>query len=332
MPQFNATFFAKVQPGEKYSEDCSYKSMRVLAYIHTFNDADVIDQTIAALLRQTRAVDEILVVDNASTDKTLDQPSLQHATVVRHPQNLGTSGAVSTGMRYAVERGYDWIWIFDPDGLPAPDALEKMLELYSGWPRTRQGETAFLTCLHPEKWRDIAHRNFTWHGLAPIKVTSEEQRYYRCDVTWWSGSFYHVAAIRKIGFPNADYFVDWEESEYANRMSRAGLKGFVSRDALINSNIRGYASLRPVEIEAGGASFAVLEHPPFRCYYTARNRLYFTLYDFGKFRPVMLMRMFAGLGLMMIGILRQPGRRGAQMRAFSLGIWHGLTGNIAARY
>ncbi|MBV8103807.1 MAG: glycosyltransferase, partial [Hyphomicrobiales bacterium] len=98
--------------------------MRVLAYIHTFNDADVIEQTISALLRQTRAVDEILVVDNASTDGTVDQPCLQHATVVRNHENTGTSGGVATGLRYALERGYDWTGIFDPDGLPAPDALE----------------------------------------------------------------------------------------------------------------------------------------------------------------------------------------------------------------
>jgi rhamnopyranosyl-N-acetylglucosaminyl-diphospho-decaprenol beta-1,3/1,4-galactofuranosyltransferase len=136
MPDFNAT----VSPRKTASVD---KSMKVLAYIHTFNDADVIEKTIAALLRQTRAVDEILVVDNASTDGTLDQSCLQHATVVRHPQNVGTSGAVGTGMRYALEHGLDWIWIFDPDGLPEPDALEKLLDLLAGWPRAQQDESAF---------------------------------------------------------------------------------------------------------------------------------------------------------------------------------------------
>ena len=35
--------------------------MRVLAHIHTFNDADIIDRTIEAVLRQTRPVDGILV-------------------------------------------------------------------------------------------------------------------------------------------------------------------------------------------------------------------------------------------------------------------------------
>ena len=49
------------------------RPVRVLAHIHTFNDADIIDRTIEALLRQSRPVDGILVVDNASSDATLDR-------------------------------------------------------------------------------------------------------------------------------------------------------------------------------------------------------------------------------------------------------------------
>jgi glycosyltransferase involved in cell wall biosynthesis len=308
-----------------------WRPMRVLAYIHTFNDADVIERMIAAVLRQTRVVDEILVVDNASTDDTLLQPCLQHATLVRHSQNLGTSGAICTGMHYALERGYDWIWIFDPDGLPGPDALEKLLDLYTCWPPGKQNETAFITCLHPERWRESAHRIFTWRGLVPAKPTPGK-RYYPCDNAWWSGCLYRMDAVRKFGLPNADYVLDWGESEYGYRMTRAGFKGFVCQDAPINSNIRGYSALRPTEIEGRDKTSTVLEHPPFRCYYTARNRLYFTLYDYARFRPVMLLRMVVGLGIMMIGVLLRPGRRAVQMRAFCLGIWHGLTGNIAARY
>jgi len=305
--------------------------MRVLAYIHTFNDADVIERIIAALLQQTHPVDEILVVDNASTDGTPDHPCLRHATLVRNPENTGTSGGVAAGLRYALERRFDWMWIFDPDGLPAPDALEKMLDLHAGWPDLRQNSTAFLTCEHPERWRDSAHRNFTWRGFVPAKPTSGES-YYACDNAWWSGCLFRMAAVCKIGLPNADYFLDWGESEYGYRMMRAGFQGFVCRDAVINSNIRGYAALRPVETERGSDTPTVLEHPPFRCYYTARNRLYFTLYDLDKIQPVLLLRMVVTLVLMMVKVLLRPGRKGLQMRAFSRGVWDGLTGNIGARY
>src|SRR5439155_20125517 len=118
--------------------------MWILAHIHTFDDADIIDRTIEAVLRQTHPVDNILVVDNASTDGTLEQPSLKHATIVRHRQNLGTSGAVHTGFRFAIEHEYDWIWIFDADSMPEPDALEKLLDLYASFNRNLQDETAFL--------------------------------------------------------------------------------------------------------------------------------------------------------------------------------------------
>jgi rhamnopyranosyl-N-acetylglucosaminyl-diphospho-decaprenol beta-1,3/1,4-galactofuranosyltransferase len=305
--------------------------MKVLAYTHTFNDADVIEQMIQSFLRQTRTVDEILVVDNASTDNTLQQPCLKHATVLRLPQNTGTSGAICEGFRYALEQSYDWMWIFDPDGDPAPDALGKMLDLHAGWPPSQQDQTAFLSCLHPEQWRDGALRVYTWQGLLPIKP-DPEARYYPCEVAWWSGTLYRMAAVRKVGFPNPDYFADWGEGEYGYRVKKAGFKGYVCRDATMDSNIRGYASLRPTEITRDGTTSTVLEHPPFRCYYTARNRLYLTLYDFAEFRPVMLLRMVVTLGTMMTKIMLQPGRHGVQMRAFGRGIWHGLTGNIAARY
>src|SRR5438132_9439705 len=108
--------------------------LRVLAHIHTFNDADIIDRTIAGILRQIRPVDEILVVDNGSSDDTLHQPSLRHATVLRHRENLGTSGSVGTGFVYALDHGFDWIWIFDADSLPEPDALEQLLDLYASSP------------------------------------------------------------------------------------------------------------------------------------------------------------------------------------------------------
>src|SRR5439155_8478900 len=109
---------------------------RILAHIHTFNDADIIDRTIASVRTQTHLVDEIIVVDNASRDATLDQPSVKHATVLRQAVNGGTSGAVHAGLRYALDHDYDWTWVFDADSLPDPDALEKLLALYASFPET----------------------------------------------------------------------------------------------------------------------------------------------------------------------------------------------------
>src|SRR5437588_6913660 len=153
--------------------------MRVLAHIHTFNDADIIDQTIVAVRRQTRPVDGILLVDNASTDTTLEQPSVRNVSVLRHPENLGTSGAVHSGFRFALEHDYDWIWLFDADSVPEADALQKLLDLYTGWPQSLQNETAFLSCLHYDcKDGQPGHGGlFTPRGSAPSQPVPEARHY-----------------------------------------------------------------------------------------------------------------------------------------------------------
>jgi rhamnosyltransferase len=307
--------------------------MRVLAHIHTFNDADIIDGTIAAVLRQTRPVDGILVVDNASTDGTLDRPSLKQTTVLRHPENLGTSGAVHSGFRFALEQGYDWIWLFDADSQPEPDALEKLLGLYAGWPRELQDETGFLACLYYNVADGQPGRGglFTRHGSIPSEPVPEA-RHYLCHFTIFSGCLYRLAAVRQIGLPNRDYVLDGGEGEYAYRVMKAGYKAFIHQDAILHHNIRGHTSMTPVEVKLGPAKFTFFEFPPIRCYYSCRNLIYFTLYDRAEGRAWMFLRAVSGLKTLVLNFLLRPRNHGAQIIACCRGIWHGVTGNIAARY
>jgi len=307
--------------------------MRVLAHIHTLNDADIIDQTIEALLRQTRPVDGILVVDNGSTDGTLERPSLKHATVLRHPENGGTSGAVNSGLRFALEHDYDWTWVFDADSAPEPDALEKLLDLYASWPRNQQDETAFLCCLHANVQDGVPRHAglFTPHGITAAQPESGA-RYYLCHFVIWSGCLYRMAAVRQIGLPNADYMLDWGEGEYGYRVMKAGYKGFTCQDAILHHNVRGSLSFTPIEIKLGPAKFTLYEFSPLRLYYQSRNMVYFLLYEFAQWRPLLLLRTIVGVTRQMVGFLLRPRNHGKHLRACIRGLWDGITGNIAARY
>ena len=307
--------------------------MRVLAHIHTFNDADIIDRTIAAVLGQTHAVDEILLVDNASSDDTLEQPLIKKTTVLRHAENQGTSGAVYSGVRYALEHDYDWIWVFDADSIPEPDALEKLLDLYAGFPSSLQQETAFLACLHFNVQDGNPQHGglFTRRGLAPSWPVPGA-RHYPCHYVIWSGCLYRLAAIRKIGLPNANYVLDWGEGEYGYRIMKAGYKGFIHQDAILHHNIRGRTSMIPVEVKLGPAKLTLYEFPPIRCYYTCRNVLYFGLYDFMEERFGFMRGVGWRVFRMPLGFMLRPRTHAAHILACIRGLWHGITGNIAARY
>jgi rhamnosyltransferase len=306
--------------------------MRVLAHIHTFNDADIIDRTIEAVLRQTRPVDGLLIVDNASTDSTVERPSLRNAVVLRHRENLGTSGAVVTGFRFALERDYDWIWIFDADSVVRPDALERLLGLYAGWPRSLQDETGFLACLPRNQRDDQPYHGgvFSRHGIILVRPPPEEN-YYPCHVTIWSGCLYRLAAVRKIGLPDPNYVLDWGEFEYSYRVMRAEYKGFIYQDAVLQHNIRGNPSLNPINLKLGPIYRTFYEFPPIRCYYTCRNALYFALYEAAEGFD-MLRGMAWRVLLLTLNFLLRPRNHGGQILACLRGIWHGVTGNIRARY
>ena len=307
--------------------------MRVLAHIHTFNDADIIDETIAAVRRQTRPVDGLIVVDNASTDGTLECPSLRDVEIIRHRDNLGTSGAVHSGFRYALDHGYDWIWVLDADSIVAPDALEKLLELYQSWPRGRQEETAFLAT-QGYNIRDgfaVNGQMFIRRGFEMVNPPPGEQ-YYPCHVTIWSGCLYRLAAVRQIGLPNPDYVLDWGEGEYGYRTMKAGYKGFIHRGANLQHNVRGSPSFVAYRHKVGPITIKLYRFPPIRCYYACRNSLYFPLYDIAEWRLRLVLSNVLTHGKITVNFLMRPWSHGAQIAACFRGIWHGLTGNIAARY
>lgn len=308
--------------------------MKVLAHIHTFNDADIVDRTIDAVLRQTRPVDGILVVDNGSSDGTLKQPSLRHATVLRHEENLGTSGAVASGFRFALDHDYDWIWLFDADSNPEPDALEKLLSAYGEWPPAVQERVGFLSCL-PHNVPDglLLHGGlFTPDGLGQAEP-APGKRCHSIDFTIWSGCLYQTSVIRTIGLPNIDYVLDWGEHEYAYRVMKAGYKAFIVQDSIMRHNIRGGDNtLKSVEVRLGPLAFRYFVLPPIRCYYFCRNGFYFGLYVFKEGGRGLLLSDGKEMVKLTAKYLLHPLRHKELILACVRGIWHGVTANVGARY
>ena len=320
--------------------------MRVLAHIHTLNEAAVIERAVAGLERQTRRPDGLIIVDNGSTDGTLDRAFPEWATIIRNPENVGVSGSIRNGLTYAFEHGFDLIWILDADSVADPEALATLLGEYASWPSSRQEETAFIACLPLDQPEDYPRhgRLFTPYGRVVISPPGD-QRCYQCHVTVWSGSLYRLAAVRRIGLPNPDYFLDRGELEYGYRVMKAGYKGFIHQDAVIRHNIRGEPL--PTRIRGGPITLNFFEAAPLRCYYVCRNTLYFTIYDLtdgllAKFRVLFRLRSRPGrsapsgiawqTALFTLNFALRPRGHGTQILACLRGIWHGLTGNIAARY
>lgn len=96
----------------------------VTALIPTFNRAEYLGECIEAILGQVVPPEQVLVIDDGSTDATSEVVARFGGRVELHAQrNSGKAAALNAGL--ALARG-DGIWIFDDDDVAEPDALAKL--------------------------------------------------------------------------------------------------------------------------------------------------------------------------------------------------------------
>jgi glycosyltransferase involved in cell wall biosynthesis len=99
----------------------------LLIIVPCYNEAD----SIGAVVKQARQAlpeADVLVIDDGSTDATVQVASGAGATVLAVPFNLGIGGAVQTGYQFALSQNYRWVARIDGDGQHDPAQLERLLE------------------------------------------------------------------------------------------------------------------------------------------------------------------------------------------------------------
>lgn len=307
--------------------------MRILGHIHSFNDEEVIDRSLTALLKQTHALDHIVLVDNGSTDGTLLRHFPENVTVIRHSENRGTSGAVITGFQYAIDHGYEWIWLFDADTAPHRDALERLVGLYESLPADLQRQLWLLSSLHvdPHGPASPYQSVFTVRGAVPVKPDPARE-FFEIDATIWSGSLYKLSAVRRVGLPSADYVLDWGEYEYGYRGKRSEYRALTHRLSIIEHNIGGGPALQLTRYRVGPLSFRMRELPPIRCYYLVRNMLYFWLYEYHVRSVHTLLPCFMRIGRLTLNFAVRFFTRRRQLSACLRGLSDGVRKNMGRRY
>jgi len=115
--------------------------MRISTIVPAYNRAELIGATLRSLLEQTRPPDELIVVDDGSTDGTADIARNFGATVIRQP-NAGAGAARNAG--FAKSTG-EIVHFMDSDDLASPNTYRIQAGLieagsdivYGPWQRTR---------------------------------------------------------------------------------------------------------------------------------------------------------------------------------------------------
>ena len=178
---------------------------------------------------------DILIIDNGSTDGTASavseiaaviEPGLRYFSL---GNNSGGAGGYCFGIRKAAEEGYHYIWTMDDDCIPAPDALEKLME----YERKHPDESGFLSS------------KVLWTDGTPCKMNIPRESVFRpldmnkngcpeVKMASFVSLLIPARVIMDVGLPFRKFFIWTDDWEYTRRISRKYTCRLISESTVIH--------------------------------------------------------------------------------------------------
>lgn len=202
--------------------------MKYASVIVTFNRKEKLIGALKCLLNQTQRPQKIFLIDNCSTDGTpellkdeglLDEPLIDYQ---RMDKNYGGSGGFYYGLKRAMKfsNNFDYLSISDDDAYYRPNYFELINQAAKEHPECR----AFCgTVVYEDGTIQTDHRrrvvNPKWIKELDVPA-SEYSHNFWLDTFSFVGCVISVDILKKIGLPNKEYFIYYDDTEYALRVRK----------------------------------------------------------------------------------------------------------------
>lgn len=198
--------------------------MSIAAVVVTFNRLKYLKKVISAIKEQTLEVNYIIVINNGSTDGTREWLDSQPSLSVIHQDNVGGSGGFYRGIQEALKLESDWIWCMDDDVYPRPDCLANLLKQNTSkvgilCPRRIQNDKTFIS-----EFKRLNLSN-PFKALHLQKLNTEDtatENSVKIMGMVFEGPLIKREVVEKIGLPNKDLFILYDDTDYSYRTVVAG--------------------------------------------------------------------------------------------------------------
>lgn len=177
--------------------------------------------------------------------------------------NLGYAGGNNVGIRFAMARGYDFVWLLNNDTLVAPDALDRMMDAMAEWRDAGIVGSTHFQYSSPRMKLSLGGGHFNkWFGIDTPRqsIPSDVVTNAEVDHVLGASMLVRAAAIREVGLIDESYFLFREETDWCFRMRAAGWRLSTSLLSVIWHRLGG----------------TIRHRSPVHDYYSTRNMLLLT--------------------------------------------------------
>lgn len=169
----------------------------------------------------------LIVVDNASTDDSVAQieRAVPNIELLQNGANLGFGGGCNAGIRYALGKGADYIWLVNSDAVADPGALSALVKVADDNPALGSVGSLLYEADQPDKiqlWGGA--RVNLWTGQSRHELVSGS-----LDFISGASLLLRRSALEEVGlFDQKTFFMYWEDTDIHFRLRKAGWQLAVS--------------------------------------------------------------------------------------------------------
>ncbi len=185
----------------------------------THNRLKLLKECLEACFNQTIPFSKIIVVDNASTDGTTEfLHTNTKITALTFKKNIGGSGGFYEGLKFASEQtDLDYFLLIDDDAI-----LDKRYNEYILPHLIKDGLVAASGTVITDDQIQTDHRCFNdYNYKSTCSQTNDYAKdYFDYDIATFCGLYISKQIIKKIGLPDASFFIWCDDTEYSLRIKR----------------------------------------------------------------------------------------------------------------
>ncbi len=209
----------------------------VAIVVVTYNRADLLERMLEGLTTLDPRPDAVIVVDNASTDRTRVVLESADVQVIRSEENLGGAGGFHKGVQAAYEQGFDRIWLMDDDVIPATDCLGVLLAMdedcLMAVREDSRGDLAEYAATRFDLSRPWAIKPKTASVVGTYATRANMPATVPLENVAFEGFMIRRTVVDAIGLPDESFFIFYDDCDYAIRARRAGFTILAVRDAVL---------------------------------------------------------------------------------------------------